>query len=144
MVSILGKLKFIDPTLPTCTWEIKSGLVLFLFNSWAYIWCSVMKDYNLLLLCSLHFLKFSLFDSLVWEQMCPESSKSMHAIHFRVPEKSGCEPTQWCWPQAVGLGRSQTNGYSKQKYSYRYVIISVIELVWLGHCITAIVYFNSL
>lgn len=45
------------------------------------------------------FLKFSLFDSLVSEQMHPESSKSMHVVPFSLIESHGS--------QGLSPGRSE-------------------------------------
>lgn len=102
--------------------------------------------------CSLHF-KVSLFESLVSEQMYPEFQACTSPLSFHsIPEKSGSEATQntiYADPRPVGHGNphtcgSETNGCVKQKYSYIYVITSVIQLIQLGHFITFFTCFNSL
>lgn len=104
-----------------------------------------MQGYTLLLWDSLHFFKFSLFDSLVSEQMCPESSKSVPVIpsHFTESQRSpdlslGSQNTGCTDPRSVGHGNhhaggAETDGCVRQRYSYStHVIISVPELVNWG------------
>lgn len=138
VLSRLWKLKTIDPSLSTCTWEIKSASFLTFFLIHELISgvqsCRTVICYSY----SLFILK-SAYLTLWCQNKCVQSSKactSPLSLH-RVPEKSRSEATKktdCADPRPVGHGNphahgSETNGSVKQKYNYIHVIISVIQLI---------------
>lgn len=135
------KIKIIDLTLSTCTWELKSGLFLIFINSWAYyIWCLVMQDYNLLLLASLHFFKFSLFDSLMSDkcvQSLPEACmSSLFVLQGPVEVRTWARGTwnRLCWSRPNGSGQSSPLWIrDKWKHKPEIVLLSIsLFLCWTG------------